>query len=47
LALLKPCIFKKKAEYVDRRGFHPFPAPPPIGYSLAGLIGAFRKISEI
>jgi len=27
----------KKKEYIDRRGFHPLPAPPPIRYPLAGF----------
>jgi hypothetical protein len=47
-ALLKPCIFYlKKEEYVDRRGFHPLPVPPPIRYSSAGLnLGHSRKLQR-
>jgi hypothetical protein len=33
----KLCIVKKRGWYIDRRGFHSLPAPPPIRYSMAGF----------
>jgi hypothetical protein len=45
----KACVFRRrKGKYVDMRGFHPLPAPPPITYSLAGSdSGDWKKISGI